>query len=217
MSSKTPRWRGFGREIRWTLTVLVVAVLGVVALWPREDDTPSTPETPANSGRAGADLGELRARAALAECSPAPRSGPSVAELEGASGTCLGDGSPVELADMLGERGTLINVWASWCPPCRRELPALQSYSEQPDSVRVIGVQVRSDAAGGLELLDSLDVRLPVVHDSGGRVAERLRVPTTLPVSYLVTPEGEVRRMPPEVFDSATQVRQAVHSELEAR
>ncbi|SDQ97533.1 TlpA family protein disulfide reductase [Actinopolyspora saharensis] len=222
MSSEQPDRRGFGHEIRWTLIVVVVAVLGAVALWPRgEDPSSGTDPRPGAAERSRPGVDTLRQRADLAGCVPPSGTGTSTAArdspLSGVTGTCLGDGSRTDLAETLAGRTTLVNVWATWCPPCREELPALQEYSEQPNSVRVVGLQVQSRQEAGLELLDGLNVRLPVLHAKRERVAEALPAPRPLPASYLVTPEGRVERLPPEVFESPEQIRRAVDDELEAR
>ncbi|SDP97047.1 Thiol-disulfide isomerase or thioredoxin [Actinopolyspora xinjiangensis] len=217
MASERSKRSRYGNEIRWTLIVLVVAGLAVVALWPR-DRTPTRPESPAPTGttRTSGDLASLRADAELPGCGPTGNGEPP-SRLRGATGSCMGDGSRADLGEMTASGTTLINVWASWCPPCRKELPALQRYAERQDEVRVIGVQVRSDPASGLRLLRELGVRLPTVHDSTGRVSRALRVPKPLPASYLVTPSGEIERMPVEVFESADEVASAVQRKLEAR
>jgi thiol-disulfide isomerase/thioredoxin len=189
---------------------LVVAV--VVALWPRGNG--SSPGEPA-IGPAPADLSAARARAGLQPCPP-PAPGASVAgPLAGVRATCLGDGSTVDIGAGLAGRPVLINVWATWCQPCREELPVLQAYSAAPDAIVVLGVQVRSDVAGGLDLLASLGVRFPSVHDADDAVSTALRLPNYLPVSYVVGADGAVRRVdPPTPFSSPDQVRQTVQRYL---
>lgn len=225
------RWlREFGTEIRWTVVVLVAAVLLAVALWPRDSDGPAAGDERAGtrapatgSARGQADpqrLAELRDRAQLRPCpeqaTDQATKGAAAGDsrLAGASGTCLADGKPVDLAAATAGRATLINVWASWCPPCREELPALQAYAEQPGAVHVLGVQVQSSPASGLRLLDELGVHLPTVHDTDRRISAALKVPGVLPASYVRTPSGELRRLPPEVFESAAEVRAAVDEAL---
>ncbi len=126
-------------------------------------------------------------------------------------GSCLADGRPVDVGAAVAGGPTLINIWAAWCGPCRTELPALQAYATRPGAIRVLGVQVQSDPADGLDLLTELGVHFPNVHDGDGRLRAALKAPNVLPVSYLVTASGEVRRIdPPVAFESPDEVRAAV-------
>ncbi|WP_258345166.1 TlpA family protein disulfide reductase [Saccharopolyspora gregorii] len=212
------RWRyvrEFRSEIRWTVVVLVLAGLAVVALWPGGSGG-GTPTADAPEQRPQAAPVDPALRAGLDPC-PEPRAG-GPAELAGATGTCLADGRPVDVGAALAGRPALVNVWATWCAPCRTELPALQEYSARPGSIPVLGVQVRSDEADGLALLRSLGVRFPAVHDPDGALRAALRVPNVLPASFVITESGEVRRIdPPEVFRSADAVDAAVRRTLGGR
>ncbi|GAB3281790.1 TlpA family protein disulfide reductase [Parasphingorhabdus pacifica] len=216
------KWGEFRNEIRWTVVVVVLATLAVVALWPR-DTAPNAPEagSPGAQGPppAAAEQPVDPARRAAAELERCRQPGDQGATgLAGAVGTCMADGSTAELADALGGRPALINVWATWCAPCREELPALQTYSEQPGAIDVIGVQVRSGQADGIELLDELDVHYPNLHDGENRIKEALPATNVLPASFIVTAEGEVRRIdPPIAFGSPDEVRAAVRDTLEGR
>ncbi|MGP4018330.1 TlpA family protein disulfide reductase [Saccharopolyspora sp. 5N708] len=201
--------RAYRNEIRWTIVVVVLAVVGVVALWPRGSDQQ------ADSAASGPPPVASRvvdpAQRAAAALQPCPAADGAPAQLAGATGSCLADGRPVDVGAAVAGAPTLINVWATWCGPCRTELPALQAYSTQPGAVRVLGVQVQSDPADGLDLLRGLGVHFPNVHDGESRVGAALKVPNFLPVSYLVTASGEVRRIdPPVAFESPDEVRAAV-------
>jgi thiol-disulfide isomerase/thioredoxin len=131
--------------------------------------------------------------------------------------TCLADGAQVELASLLDGAPALVDVWASWCVPCQRELPALDSYAVTPGAIRVIGVQVQSPQQDGLQLLAGLRVRhLPMVFDTTGAASKALRLPVGLPVSYLVKSDGTATLIisPARVLDSVEQVKQAVATYL---
>jgi len=204
--------REFRTELQWTAVVLVLAALAAIALWPR--DHSGTEQAPGPAPAAPQQQpADPALRAGMQPCPPPQPGGP--AQLAGRTGTCLADGRPVDLAQAVAGRPALINVWATWCAPCRTELPALQQYSERPGSIPVLGVQVLSDEAGGLELLRQLGVRFPAVHDPSGQLRAALQVPNVLPASFVITPDGQVRRIdPPEVFGSAAQVDAAVQRTL---
>jgi thiol-disulfide isomerase/thioredoxin len=215
-----PHTRGwlheFRNEIRWTVVVVVLAVLAGIALWPR-DLTPevAAPGTAPSVSESSPVDPVKRREARLPPC-PAPAPTPPRTSLAGASATCMADGAPVDVGAALAGRPTLINVWATWCAPCRRELPALQAYSAQPGAIQVLGVQVLSDQSAGLDLLTKLGVRIPAVYDGNKRVSTALSLPNVLPASYVVTATGEVRRIdPPVVFESPDEVRAAVQRTLE--
>ncbi|MFB9691352.1 TlpA family protein disulfide reductase [Amycolatopsis plumensis] len=193
------------RVTKFALAAAVLAVALIVALLPRGgDDTAAKP-----SG----DLAPARSAAALQPC-PAPAAGQPVKQLEGVTADCLGDGVRVDVGQALAGAPALVNVWASWCEPCRTELPVLQEYAKEPGAVRVLGVQVQSPAEDGLDLLAKLGVHLPSVFDGDGRtgpVRAALKVPSSLPASYLVTASGEVRFIAnPRSFVNTDQVRAAV-------
>jgi peroxiredoxin len=103
------------------------------------------------------------------------------------------DSRPVNLSDFEG-RTVVLNFWATWCGPCREELPELQSVADrfQAQGVTVLGVNVQEGAAVVQRFLRDLGVRFPVVRDSDGNVALRYRV-SGLPVTFIVGPDGVLR------------------------
>ncbi|WP_410637238.1 TlpA family protein disulfide reductase [Amycolatopsis sp. lyj-346] len=190
---------------KWALAAAALAVALIVALLPRGGDD--------SAAKPSGDLGPARSAAALQPC-PAPGPAQPVKQLDGVTAECLGDGVRVDVGRALAGAPVLVNVWASWCEPCRTELPVLQEYAKQPGAVRVLGVQVQSPAKDGLDLLAKLGVHLPSVFDGDGRsgpVRTALKVPSALPASYLVTAAGEVRFIAnPRSFVNTDQVRAAV-------
>jgi thiol-disulfide isomerase/thioredoxin len=194
---------------RWALVVLVLAVAGVVALWPRyPDKPPEQARAKVESTRPTQDLAVARNAAALRPC-PQGVGGPD--PLKGVQATCLGDGAAVDVATTVSGGPALINFWATWCAPCQDELKVLDTYAQQPGAVPVVAVQVQSKEADGLELLAKLGVHLPSLFDGPDALRKVLKAPQQLPVSYVVRADGSVTQVAtPVVFTTPDQVREVV-------
>ncbi len=194
------------RTARWAAVVVVLAVAGAVALWPRSSD-PARVDGPTTSATPARDLLMLRNQAALRPC-PVGEGGPSV--LRGVTVTCLGDGTALDSATTLPGRA-LVNFWATWCVPCQEELKVLDAYAQQPGAVPVVTVLVDSKEADGLELLAKLGVHLPAVFSEPDAVRKAVRTPPRLPLSYVVGADGSMTEVTdPIVLTSVEQVRGVV-------
>lgn len=110
-----------------------------------------------------------------------------------------GNGRPAPLAERL-EPVTLVHFWATWCPPCLEEIPALQrlatDFSERRD-FRVVLVAVEDSAAQVEDFLGE-EAASGVLYDPSWQVAHRYGT-RQLPETYLVV-DGQVRR----TFEGAT-------------
>jgi peroxiredoxin len=98
-------------------------------------------------------------------------------------------GKPVRLRDLRG-RVVLLNFWATWCAPCREEMPALQTLArERPRGLTVVGVNFKESAREVEPFVREHGLEFPMLLDAEGRVSERYQV-FALPVTFLVDRRG---------------------------
>lgn len=124
------------------------------------------------------------------------------------------DGQAHRLSQWRGRR-VVLNVWASWCAPCRAEMASLQALAEQLDPARavVIGLSVDDDLNLVREYLRSASIRFPVFLQEAGRSAQRELEVHALPATLLVDPEGRLQGRedgPREWMDRALHARWAL-------
>ncbi len=103
------------------------------------------------------------------------------------------DGKPVKLSDYRG-KWVIVNYWATWCPPCREEMPELESFhaAHEKDDAVVLGLNTEViDKQRILDFLDENFISYP--NFIVGPVAESPlgRIPG-LPTTFVLTPEGEL-------------------------
>ena len=86
----------------------------------------------------------------------------------------------------------VVNLWASWCDPCRREMPRLRESARRLAARAVfLGVDTKDLAGDAWALLTQSGVRYAQVSDPDGRLLAALRLPG-IPVTYVVDPAGGI-------------------------
>jgi len=107
----------------------------------------------------------------------------------------LTDGTPVSLAEQTGDV-VLLNIWATWCKPCRFEMPALDSLQQRygGDGFRVLGVSIDADGdrAKVSEYAAALGARYAIWYDPDDRVSTTF-LALGVPASYLIGRDGTLR------------------------
>lgn len=153
-----------------------------------------------------ADLAAAKADAGIRDC-PAAGGAPAADDpLPDLQLQCLGGGRAVTLAELEGP--AVLNLWASWCKPCREELPLLARLDEElGDEVQVIGVDV-ADAApdAALELAARSGATYPQLADPDSTTRGPLRV-AGLPQTIFVDAGGTMvatERVPFRSYDDLT-------------
>lgn len=137
--------------------------------------------------------------------SPAPGSSPAAETADAlpeVSLRCFADDSAVDVAAIRGP--AVINFWASWCEPCRSELPALQRLADRSaGQLHLIGVNTWDDRSRALAIAEDLELTFPSLVDRDRELllaVERIGLPLTL----FVDENGEVRRVYEGEVDDAT-------------
>lgn len=102
----------------------------------------------------------------------------------------LNTGATTLAANMDG-RPTLMTVWATWCEPCRRELPMLQEFSESHPEINVVTVNLGDDPASVRSFLDEVGVTLTSLIDTEGRLTSAMKV-ASVPSIAMIDADGEV-------------------------
>ncbi|NCC36279.1 MAG: TlpA family protein disulfide reductase [Chloroflexia bacterium] len=102
-------------------------------------------------------------------------------------------GQPVQLADLRGQV-VLINIWATWCPPCRAEMPMIQASYEQyrDQGFTVLAVNSGEDAATVAGYMDASGLTFPALLDRDGTVSNAYQA-RVMPSSFFVDRAGVIR------------------------
>lgn len=102
-------------------------------------------------------------------------------------------GRPVSLPELRGQP-LLINFWATWCPPCREEMPALEWIDRKwaARGAAVVAINFEEDEETIRRYLAENGLSLPVFQDNRGEVAQILDI-TYLPTTLFVDDEGVIR------------------------
>ena len=102
-------------------------------------------------------------------------------------------GKNLKLSEMTGNV-VLINFWASWCGPCREEMPLLNDLHKkyEPLGFTVLGVNVEEDARNARGFLKNFPVDFPVLLDNENQVSKKYNV-IAMPTTVVVDRDGNMR------------------------
>ena len=140
--------------------------------------------------RSAGQEGYVGVRGNLTQIAPADR-----VELPTVSGTSL-DGEPLSTADFPG-RVVVVNVWGSWCAPCRAEAPALQRASEATRGrAQFVGITTRdSDPAQARAFVRAFGIGYPSIYDPDGKALLQFAgtlPPSAIPSTLIIDEQGRL-------------------------
>lgn len=181
----------------WRSVVFPIVILAMIlgALWYRDSgrEVPLLRERNVVSDSIGPDDGffslESRGIKLGGAGGPAPKIGEPAPDF-----TLLDlNGKVVHLSDFHGKT-VIINFWATWCTPCRREFPEFVELYERnkENGLVIVGVNLQESAGSVRKFVDDYGAKFPIVLDKAGSVANQYRL-TGSPVSWFVDADGIVR------------------------
>ncbi|SEP61115.1 redoxin domain-containing protein [Piscibacillus halophilus] len=114
------------------------------------------------------------------------------------------EGETVQLEDYKGKK-VFLNFWASWCGPCKEEMPHMQEFHEKyGDEVAILAVNTNEPVLDNArEFVEEYELTFPILLDETTEVAARYKVPN-LPTTYFINSEGEIqiqRKSGPMTFE----------------
>ena len=133
------------------------------------------------------------------------------------------NGATVPLATYRGKL-VVLNVWATWCPPCRKELPSLQrlSLALDPQRYAVLGLSLDEDVHIAREFLLDKGISFPIFIDQDMRIADGILGLRVLPDTLFIAPDGtylgriagKLEWDAPAVVDALDEAYQGRHQAL---
>ncbi|TKC19245.1 peroxiredoxin family protein [Robertmurraya kyonggiensis] len=98
------------------------------------------------------------------------------------------EGKTVKLSQFKGKK-VMLNFWATWCPPCKEEMPAIQKfYTEKGDSVQILAVNLDPNS-NVKEFAEKLKVNFPILLDKNEEVMGAYKI-LTIPTTFFIDEKG---------------------------
>lgn len=126
------------------------------------------------------------------------------------------DGKDVQLSDFKGKK-VILNFWATWCPPCKAEMPHMQDfYKEQKGkNIEILAVNLTTaekEPKGVDKFVKDNDLTFPILLDSTGEIGDAYRA-FTIPTSYFIDTNGIIskRIVGPMDKEMMTRLMNSIH------
>ena len=189
----------------WVLPVAIGALLGlgfIAATYDTGVDPEAAPESSAppltTTGAAALDEAP-----SLVDLADSGEDTPSAEDLAPDFSVRTIGGGDFTLSKHLAEDGrpVILNLWASWCFPCRAEMPAIDAFASAHPEVAVVGVSVQDDPVAAEEFAQEIGVTYPLGHDEKDEVNDAYR-PLGLPATFVISADGVITE---RVFGQVTE------------
>ena len=102
-------------------------------------------------------------------------------------------GKNIRLSDLRGQV-VMLNFWASWCGPCRQEMPILEQLHKRYGKLgfTVVGVNVEQDSSKAVAYLRDIKVSFPILYDNTSKVSKLFNV-NAMPTTVMIDRNGKMR------------------------
>lgn len=228
--SARPGKRSTGRATAW-LVATVMVLVPLAGCSPQGASSGasvhSSTTVPASRTDSSSTASSARAAAGIPDC-PAGGGGDATSSAEALGRavvgeklpdvvlSCIGGDREVSVRAALAGRPHVINLWASWCRPCRAEAPMLRTVSRQTPGVGFLGIDYGDrSSSDGISFAGAAGWRYPQLEDPDALTRRAWGV-TGLPVTLLVAGDGTVVSRVDGAWTSAEALRAAIRTDLEA-
>ena len=146
-----------------------------------------------------AEIANTETELADTETATAEASGLAVGDLAPDFELMTMDGETVRLSDYRGQR-VFVNFWATWCPPCRAEMPDMQKlYEQQEVPVEILAVNLTASEKSEenvAEFVEDFGLSFPILMDTNSETATKYKV-KAVPASYMIDSTGRIAFVAP--------------------
>ncbi|HLS08006.1 redoxin domain-containing protein [Lentibacillus sp.] len=118
------------------------------------------------------------------------------------------EGEQVALSDYRGQR-VMVNFWATWCPPCRAEMPDMQKFYENKD-VEILAInltETESSRDAVPDFIDAYELTFPILMDEETEVANQYQI-QPIPSSFMIDSNGRIQFKAPGALNYELMVQE---------
>ena len=107
------------------------------------------------------------------------------------------EGNTITLSDLRGQ-AVLVNIWASWCVPCRAEMPEMQTiyqeYADRGFTILAVNATNQDSINNAADFVTDHGLTFPILLDLDGKVGDLYQL-SALPSSYFIRPDGSIQEV----------------------